>query len=364
MEIFMRRIILISIVLLLLGCSACSDNDMATASPLSSASSDTATSETAKPRATFEPWENYQNVLPMISIDWVIYPSLDALVDRTDHIAVATVLDIEASLYQQDESERQNDPLQDTMIQYTVRIDEPIKGGLPQGGTIAVWQRGWGYKGVNVWHPDIPPLEADRSYLLFFINNDQPIDTLDVDYYVGMPFESYPEIRSGKLYPHPHSTLFREGQALDDTVFSITQIVEKKAALRDALIGLSAEQGAKRLSSVLSQDQKAVRKLTSEEMQPFFDFAGSDVVKEAAGSKLKNSDIFIWAKTEELTKTQQAALEAALTPVAERIAEKRDWGYQVSVTPFHSLICISRGEDRATIHMAFREILDELTVEK
>lgn len=313
---------LIIIMLLLLVCSACTNQKETTVTsytPL--ASSSAVVSETQQPRITFEPWENYQDVLPMISFDWGIYQSLEELVDKTDYIAVATVLDIEVFLYEDDEPNRENDPLQDTMIKYTVRIDKPLKGGLKQSGTITVWQHGWRYNDVNIWHPDIPPLEYSKTYMLFFIDNEYPIETLDIDYYVGMPFESYPEVTDGKLYPHPYSNLFTSGQSFDNIVFSITQLVEKKTALRDALIDLSAELGTKRLASCLNQDQVSVRELTSGEMQTFYDLAGSDVVKETADRELKNSDIFIWVKTNDLTETQQDELEAALTSVSARIAD-------------------------------------------
>ena len=357
----MRRIYLMIIALLLLVCSACTDNKgSATASDTPSASVSAGVSATPQPRVTFEPWEKYSDALPMI--DWGMYESLDELVDRADYISVATVLDIEVFLNEEIESE--NDPLQDTMIKYTVSIDKPLKGDLTQSGTIPVWQRGWRYNGVNVWHPDIPPLEYDRTYLLFFSENDSPIASLDVDYYLGMPFESYPEVRDGKLYPHPHSNLFSKGQSLDDVVLSITELVENKKAFRDALMDLSAEQGAERLGSLMSDDQVPVRQLTSDEMQTFLDFAGGDVMKETAGSELKNSDVFVWIKTDELTQPQQDELEAALREVAAHIADDRNWGYEVSVTPLHSLVCIARGEDRATILDAFHRILDELTDEK
>ncbi len=351
----------IIIMLLLLVCSACTGQKETTAtSHTPSASPNAVVSETQQPRVTFEPWEKYEDVLPMISFDWVIHQSLEELVDKTDYIFVATVLDIEVFLYEDGEPNRKDDPLQDTMIKYTVRIDKPIKGSLKQRGTITVWQHGWRYNDVNIWHPDIPPLEYSKTYMLFLINNEHPIETLDIDYYVGMPYESYPEIKDDKLYPHPYSNLFTSGQSFDNIVFSITQLVEKKTALRDALIDLSAELGTKRLASCFSQDQVSVRELISDEMQIFFGFAGSDVVKETAGRELKNSDIFIWFKTNELTKTQQDELEAALTSVSVRIADERNWGYKVSVMPFHSLVCISRGEDRAIIHEAFYRILDEL----
>mgnify|MGYP000454065927 CR=1 FL=1 len=354
----MKKIILVTIVVVLLCCSACINQKESTM-PLSTASSTAAVSETPEPRVKFEPWEKYQDVLPIISFDWEIYQSLDELVDKTDYIAVATVLDIDVFLHN-DEPRSESSPLQDTMINYTICIDRPLKGGLTQNSNISVWQRGWRYNDVNIWHPDIPPLEYDKTYLLFFIDNEYPLAALDVDYYVGMPFESYPEIRDGKLYPHPYSHLFRNEQRLDNIILAITQLIEKKTAHRDALICLTAEQGAERLSSCLHEDQVAIRKLTSEEMQLFLDFSGSDAVEETAGSELKNSDIFIWIKTNELTKTQQAELKTTFTQAAARIAEERNWGYKVSVTPFHSLVCISRGEDRATIHEAFHRILDEL----
>ena len=358
----MQKCYTIALVLLLLTFSACTDQKgLVTAAGTPSASASAAVSETPPPRVTFEPWEKYSDALPMI--DWGMYQSLDELVDRVDYITVATVSDIEVFLYEE-EPEQENDLLQDTMIKYTVSIDKPLKGNLVQSDTVAVWQRGWRYNGVNVWHPDIPPLEYDRTYLLFISNNENPIGSLDVDYYLGMPFESYPQIRDGKLYPHPHSNLFSEGQPLDEIVLPITELVEKKTAFRDALIGLSAAQGVERLGTLLSDDQVPVSQLTFDEIQTFLDLAGGDVIGETAGSELENSDVFVWIKTDELTQPQQDVLETALQEVAARIADERNWGYGVSVTPFHSLVCISRGEDRATILDAFHRILDELTDEK
>lgn len=354
----MKKILLATIVTVLLCCSACINQKESTM-PLSTASSTAAVFETPEPRVTFEPWEKYQDALPMISFDWVFYRSLDELVDDTDYIAVATVLDIDVFLHD-DEPKVVSSPLQDTMINYTVCINEPLKGSLTQNSNISVWQRGWRYNDVNIWHPDIPPLEYDKTYLLFFIDNEYPLAALDVDYYVGMPLESYPEIRDGKLYPHSCSHLFSNKQRLNNIILAITQLIEKKSAHRDALICLTADQGAERLSSYLHEDQVPIRELTSDEMQLFLDISGRDAVEETAGSELKNSDIFIWIKTNELTKTQQTELETALTQAATRIAEECNWGYKVSVTPFHSLVCISRGEDRATIHEAFHRILDEL----
>ncbi len=356
----MRKLLLITIVLLLLFCIACTDskgaatvNDTPPASPI------TAVSETPQPRVTFEPWEKYQDVVPMIQFDWGTYQSLDEFVDEISHITVATVVDIEVFLYDE-EPEREGDLLQDTMIKYTVSIDEPLKGGLAQGGTIAAWQRGWRYNDVNLWHPYIPPLEYDRTYLLFFNKNDYPFELLDVDYYLGMSFESYPEIKDGKLYPHPYSNLFSEGQPLEDTVSSITQLVEKKTALLNALMDLSAEQGTESLGSLLTDDQVPVRQLTPDEIQTYLDLPSSEVIKETAGSELENSDVFVWIKTDELTKAQQETFEAALRITAAEIADERSWGYEVCVTPFHSLVCIARGEDRATILDHFHRILDEL----
>lgn len=291
----------------------------------------------------------------MIEIDREIVQSLVDMVDKSDHIAVAAVWDIEVFI-NEFESEGEGNPLQNTFIKYTVSIDKPLKGDQALSGTIAVWQRGWRYNGVNVWHPDIPPLEYDSTYLLFFNQNDYPVEPLDVDYCLGMPYESYPQIRDGKLYPHPRSNLFTEGQSLDDTVLMITQLMEKKTARRDALMGLSAGQGAERLGLLLTDDQVPVRQLTSDEIQAFLDAAASGVIKETSGSALKNSDVFVWIKTQELTKSQQEELEAALRATAAGIANERSWGY----APFHSLVCIARGEDRYTILDAFRRILDEL----
>ncbi len=250
--------------------------------------------------------------------------------------------------------------LQDTAIKYTVSIGNPLKGGLTQGGTAAVWQSGWRYNDVNLWLPDIPPLEYDNTYLLFIKENENPSGSLDIDYYLGMPFESYPEVIDGKLYPHPYSNLFREEQPLDDVVLSITQLVENITALLNALMDLSAGQGTERLGALLSDDQVPDRQLTPDEIQTYLDLAGSEVIKETAGSELENSDVFVWIKTDELTREQQETFEAALRTVAEGIADEREWGYEVSITPFHSLVCIARGEDRATILDHFHRILDEL----
>ncbi len=357
----MRKILMVCILLLVV-CSACTDQKgAATATGTPSASVSAAVSETPQPCVTFEPWEKYTDAYPMI--DWGIYQSLDELVDKTDYIAVATVQDIEVFLYDE-VPQNEGNMIQDTAIKYTVSIDSPLKGGLTQGGNTAVWQRGWRYNGVNVWHPDIPPLEYDSTYLLFFTKNEYPSGTLDIDYYLGMPFESYPQIKDGKLYPHPHSNLFSEGQPLEDVVSSITQLVGNKTALLNALMDLSAGQGAERLGSQLTDYQIPVRQLSLEEIQTYLDFAGSDVIVEAAGSELENSDVFVWIKTDELTRTQQEDLDAALRVAAAGIAEKRDWGYEVSVTPFHSLVCIARGEDRALIMEAFHRILDELSGEE
>ncbi len=354
----MRKILMLCILLLVV-CSACTDQKgAATATGTPTASVSAAVSETPQPRVTFEPWEKYTDAYPMI--DWGIYQSLDELVDKTDYIAVAIVQDIEVFLYDE-VPQNEGNMIQGTAIKYTVSIDNPLKGGLTKGGNTAVWQRGWRYNGVNVWHPDIPPLEYDSTYLLFIKANEYPSGSLDIDCFLGMPFESYPQIKDGKLYPHPHSNLFSEGQPLEDVVSSITQLVENKTALRNALLDLKAEQGAERLGSQLTDYQVPVRQLTAEEIQKYIEVAGGDVIREAAGSELENSDVFVWIKTDELTRTQQEDLDVALRTAASGIAEKSDWGYEVSVTPFHSLVCIARGEDRALIMEAFHRILDELT---
>ena len=103
----MKKLILIAALLLLFGAIAgCVVNEPASplqsnqAQPSSSQTEEAITTPIAEPsRVTFEPWEDHQDNIPyQLEISWPYYETTDVLIQRTDHIAVATVLDIEVFL--------------------------------------------------------------------------------------------------------------------------------------------------------------------------------------------------------------------------------------------------------------------------
>lgn len=286
----------------------------------------------------------------MIQISWAYYETLADLCELTENIAVATVEDIGIDVKTSETLPDCDVPFSETAVAYTVTISEPIKGGFSAGDTLTVYQSGWQLDDINIWHPDMPPLKVGKTYLLFF------------NEHINVPFESYPEISDGVLHPHERSRFFDDGMKADDAITMVTQLVSDEAAREYALSSFSADRGALDLSKRLSHitDQTPVRDLSEAEMQTVYDFAGDSRVIGTAGKLLKNGDIFIWVKTQELSRQQTEDLESALTPASEQAATARNWGYQVSITPYHSLIVIARGEDRATILEEFWQILDDL----
>lgn len=364
----MRKSLLVFVIFLLFGgLAGCGTNDAASqvqsvqAQPILSQTGEAITTPRAiPPRVTFEPWENYEDVQVMMQISWPYFETTSDLVLRTEFIAVVTVKDIEVFLSNANtEADR---PLDETLIKYTLRIDESIKGDFEQSSTVEVWQEGWQYAGINVWHPDIPPLEYDKTYLLFFNSAVYPHATLTIEYRFGTPFVAYPEIVDGKLYPHPRNNLISEGEPAVDMIASVRWFVEEEAARTAALTNLTATQGAQAISDYFANDsyQSSVRDLTDEEMQAVYDFENDVRMLAVSGKLLENTDMFIWIETQELTRQQREEFESALIPAAEQTASVRDWGHRVRVTTYHSIIVIARGEDAATILEKFRQILVEI----
>ena len=182
-------------------------------------------------------------------------------------------------------------------------------------------------------------------------------------------FDSFAEVIDGKVVQHEYSDLFEDSMPLEDAVEAINSAIEtakrldeEEAARKASLTNLTAEQGAQAIGEIFANDsdQAPVRDLAGEEMQAVYDFENDMRILAVSGKLLENSDLFIWIKTQELTRQQREDLESALVPAAAQAAAARDWGHQVSVTPFHSMIVIARGEDRATILMKFHRVLDDL----
>lgn len=305
-----------------------------------------------KPRVTFEPWANYKNFLPEICFSWPNYRTLADLCERTQNIVVATVEDIEVFAQPIEEPGGAKTALRDTLIKYNINITQTIKGELSAGEKINVWQRGWEYDGINIFHSDIPPLDYDKTYLVNFNKNEYTHDTLDDSYYVGAPFEAYPEVIDGKLYPHQHSRLFFEGELLEEAIQEIQSV-----AFSVMPINIPIEESVGILTQWLINyaiEFTPARDLTGEELQEFYDFEDSNFVTAVIGKELQNGYKFVWIKTTELSKLQQTDFYDTLNAAAKAIADSENSHYEVSCKPFDSLITvIGANEDNASVHHQF-----------
>jgi hypothetical protein len=242
-----------------------------------------------------------------------------------------------------------------------VEVIQSLKGKFNAGEQINVDQNGGLAECINEYIENLPFLEEGATYILFLFEPSVAKGMPFFEYMTGA-FDTYAQVIDGKVVQHEYSRLFENQMPLEDAVKEIMGAVEEEEARTAALTNLTPEQGAQAVGNILANDpnQAAVRNLTDEEMQTIYNFENDERVWGVSGKLLENSDLFIWIKTHELTLQQREDIQSVLITAAEKVAEERDWGYQVSVTPYHSMIVIARGEDRATILMMFHRVLDDL----
>ncbi|MBT3318514.1 MAG: membrane lipoprotein lipid attachment site-containing protein [Clostridia bacterium] len=249
-----------------------------------------------------------------------------------------------------------------------VEVLQSLKGELQIGEQINVDQNGGLAECINEYGENMPFLKEGSIYILFLSELPTAKGTPYFEYKVGA-FDSLAEVIEGKVQQHEYSEIFEENMPLENAVEVINSAIdsvklmdEEEASRKAALTDLTAAQGAQTVSEYFANDphQSPVRDLTDEEMQAVYDFENDIRILAVSGKLLENGDRLIWIKTQELTRQQCEELESALIPAAAQAAAALDWGHQVKVTPFHSMIVIARGEDRATILEKFRRALVEI----
>lgn len=351
----MKKVLLIIIVLIVVLCAACTeaDKNQATASSVNPSPLPSASINQTSLQVTFEPWANYVDIIPSVEISWEFYETFSVLCKDSDVIATATVMDVQILDYP-DESLNDSDyPFQRTLIKYTAEVDQSYKGDFAESEIFKVYQTGWRYGDINIYHKDTPPLDYDKTYLMFIY---EASGNPDAKYLFCIPFESYPQIIDGKLVPHERSRFFYNGQTLENAFNAITE----ELTLQEAPGKISASQGVQYLIEFLSQypDQTPIRKLKESKFLEIYDSYNCYFVQDFIGMELENGDMFIWIETSKLLKHQQENFEKTLNVNTKRIAKDLDEHFKVTCTPFHSIITIcDYNEDNATIHDAFQKIV-------
>ena len=346
----MKRYTLMVLILILALSGACAANTDAAAPATTAASSET-------PRVTFAPWADYEDMLPGISISWAYYETLADLCEDAQSIIVGTVRDIDVVPKPEDEQTYDDENVRETVIKYNVEVSQALSGDQTVGETVSVWQSGWQYGDINVYHPDTPPLAYDKTYIMFLGENAYIENPIYPAFHFCVPFESYPEIADGIVLPHPRSRFFTKDMSAEDTI----DMISKEVTQQNAPEQITAVQGVSGLieRAAFAPDQTPVRDLSNEEIQTVFDFAGNDFVLETAGKELENGDIFIWVKINKLEDAQQDSFYSTLETAVSPVAAERDAHFKVTCTPFHTMVSICLyNEDNATIHDAFKKVID------